>query len=259
MINNIRYQALSLLLLFPMLLAGCAQPALTEQTAKIEPPMAPMYPINEYVKPDVVYVVDDVYDPLEGFNRSMYTFNYYFDKYLFLPVVNGYEFITPNYVEDRVSCFVDNILEFNNFINNFFQLDPKGTGITLLRFVVNSTVGIGGFWNPATDMGLLRQTENFGQTLGHYGVGNGPYLVLPVLGPSNLRDTAGFGVDLLAFGYYGPPAWISETAWGWSFVGVAAIDRRHRQSFRYYQSGSPFEYEMIRMLYTTKREIEISE
>jgi phospholipid-binding lipoprotein MlaA len=161
-------------------------------------------------------------------------------------------------VEDRVSNFVDNVYEFNNFTNNLLQLKIKKTGITLARFVVNTTVGIAGLWDPATHWGMKRQPEDFGQTLGHYGVGHGPYIVLPIFGPSNLRDTTGLVTDSVAFAVAGPPAWIDDDTTTLVFSGVAAVDKRHRESFRYYQSGSPFEYNMIRMLYTTKREIEIA-
>ncbi len=200
----------------------------------------------------------EVYDPLEGFNRGVYRFNYYFDKYLFLPVVRGYEFILPDYVQERVSNFVDNVFEFNNFTNNLLQLKLKATGTTLARFVVNTTVGVAGLWDPATTWGMRRQTEDFGQTLGHYGVGSGPYLVLPILGPSNLRDTTGFVGDTLAFNNFGPPAWVDDDDISLGFTIVSAIDKRKRMPFSYYDSGSPFEYERIRMLYTKKRELEIA-
>ena len=90
------------------------------------------------------------------------------------------------------------------------------------------------------------------------GVGNGPYLVLPILGPSNLRDTTGLVSDTVSFSLAGPPAWVDDGTVSLIFTGVAAIDKRHRESFRYYRTGSPFEYDMIRMLYTTKRELEIA-
>lgn len=217
----------------------------------------PKHQAKDILKDDVKYAVD-VYDPLEGFNRRAYTFNYYFDKFLYLPVVNTYEYITPDYVEDRVSNFVDNVFEFNNFVNNLLQFKWKRTGVTLARFVVNTTVGVAGLWDPASCWGMPRQTEDFGQTLGHYGVANGPYIVLPIFGPSNLRDTTGLVVDAVAFSTVGPPAWVDNDDAELIFTGVAAVDKRHRQLFRYYQTGSPFEYEMIRMLYTSKRQIEIA-
>lgn len=111
---------------------------------------------------------------------------------------------------------------------------------------------------PATPWGLPRQTEDFGLTLAHHGVGHGPYLVLPIFGPSNLRDTTGLVTDTVAFSMIGPPAWVDEKDVSLIFSGVAAVDRHHRQSFRYYQNGTPFEYDMVRMLYTAKREIEAS-
>lgn len=217
----------------------------------------PRHQAKDVLKEGVRYPID-VYDPIEGFNRRAYTFNYYFDKFLYLPVVNTYEFITPDYVEDRISNFVDNVFEFNNLVNNLLQFKLKQTGITLARFVVNTTVGVAGLWDPATGWGMPRQTEDFGQTLGHWGVANGPYIVLPIFGPSNLRDTTGLVVDSVAFSTVGPPMWVDNDDAELVFMGVSAVDKRHRQSFRYYQTGSPFEYEMIRMLYTSKREIEIA-
>jgi len=232
--------------------SGCS--TTPKPSANLEPPL---HKAEDTIKESVVYKVD-VYDPLEGFNRRVYSFNYYFDKYLFLPIVKTYEFITPNYVEDRVSSFVDNVYEFNNFTNNLLQLKLKKTGITLARFVVNTTLGIAGLWDPATDLGMKRQTEDFGQTLGHYGVGDGPFIVLPIFGPSNLRDTTGLVTDSVAFSVAGPPAWVDDDTTTLVFTGVAAVDKRHREAFRYYESGSPFEYELIRMLYKSKREIEIA-
>ncbi|MFV0436246.1 MAG: VacJ family lipoprotein [Desulfopila sp.] len=242
---------ISLVLLTVLFAAGCAR---KQNDANLTPPQ---HTAANTLNPEVKKYAVDVYDPLEGMNRRIYMFNYYFDKFLFLPIVRTYEFIMPDYFEDRVSNFVDNVFEFNNFTNNLLQGKLKSTGITLARFMVNTTFGIAGLWDPASRMGLPRQTEDFGQTLGHWGVGDGPYLVLPIFGPSNLRDTTGLATDFVAFNYGGPPAWVDDKDIELIFSGVSAVDKRHRQSFRYYQTGSPFEYEMIRMLYTSKREIEI--
>ena len=126
------------------------------------------------------------------------------------------------------------------------------------RVCLNTTVGLLGFIDVASEVGLQSYKEDFGQTLGHYGVGDGAYLVLPIFGPSNLRDTTGLVTDAVAFSVAGPPAWVDDDATTMVFTGVSAVDKRHRESFRYYETGSPFEYEMIRMLYTSKREIEIA-
>ncbi len=201
----------------------------------------------------------EVDDPLEGFNRGAYRFNYYFDEYLYHPVVRGYEIVVPDYAKDRISDAIDNVGEFGNFTNNLFQLKFKSAGITLSRFVINSTLGIGGLWDRATAWGLKRQTDDFGLTLGHYGAGNGPYLVLPMLGPSNVRDTAGLAADLTASTYGGPIAWVNDWRISLSYGGLYAVDRRHRIPFRYRQTGSPFEYELLRMLYTITRDVEVEQ
>jgi phospholipid-binding lipoprotein MlaA len=249
----LRLFPLALTLICLLFASGCSTTPMQE--IDLDPPR---HTAENTLADDAVYAMDIATDPLEGFNRRMYSFNYYFDKFLFLPVVHTYQFIMPDYAEDRVSSFVDNVYEFNNFTNNLLQLKFKQTGITLARFVVNTTVGIAGLWDPATHWGMDRQTEDFGQTLGHYGVGNGPYLVLPIFGPSNLRDTTGLITDAVAFNVAGPPAWVDDDATTMVFTGVSSVDKRKRTAFRYYQSGSPFEYEMIRMLYTSKREIEIA-
>ncbi len=250
----LRLSLLALTLLCVLFASGCS--TTPKPTVGLEPPL---HKAEDTIKESVVYAMD-VYDPLEAFNRRVYAFNFYFDQFLFLPVVRTYEFITPDYVENRVSNFVDNVYEFNNFTNNLLQLKFKQTGITLARFVVNSTAGIAGLWDPATHWGMRRQPEDFGQTLGHYGFGDGPYIVLPILGPSNLRDTTGLVADTMAFGAAVNSVqsdWMEDNDVSMIFSGVAAVDARHRQSFRYFQSGSPFEYELIRMLYKAKREIEI--
>jgi len=240
------------LLLGILLLSGCS--TLPKSWPNSEPAMRQY---EDHVPQDEKMSVM-VYDPIEGFNRGVYRFNYYFDKFIFSPVVNTYRFIMPDYAEDRVSNFVDNVYEFNNFTNNLLQLKLKRTGTTLARFGVNTTVGVVGLWDPATGWGLRRKEEDFGQTLGHYGVGNGPYIVLPILGPSNLRDTVGFAGDYFAFNYLGPPAWVDDDDVTLAFAVVSAIDQRKRIPFNYYGTGTPFEYEQIRMLYTKKRELQIA-
>jgi len=251
-IRKCRQLYLVLIVAFATVLsAGCAavQP-------KDEGLPTPLHTADNTLQPGTIYSMD-VYDPLEGFNRRAYKFNYYFDKFVWLPAVNAYEFVTPKYVEDRLSNFVDNLFEFTNFSNNLLQGKFKRTGITAARFAVNSTIGILGLWDPATRFGLNSYEEDFGQTLGHWGVGDGPYIVLPVFGPSNLRDASGLAVDTVAFTQLGPPAWIDNGGLVLIFAGVSAVVERRASSFRYYQSGSPFEYEMVRMLYKAKREIEI--
>ncbi len=236
-----------------ILIAGCSTLPVT--TGPVEPPMRRY---EDFVKPGQPNMLE-VKDSVEGFNRGSYRFNYYFDEYLYRPVVRGYEIIMPDYLEDRVSSAIDNLNEITNLTNNLFQFKLKAAGVTVSRFVINSTVGVAGLWDPATRFGLKRQTDDFGLTLGHYGTGGGSYLMLPVLGASNVRDTTGLAADLATFNYIGPVAWVNDSTATWAYTGVYAVDRRHRTPFRYRQTGSPFEYELIRTLYTMKRDFDIEQ
>lgn len=253
---------LGLLLAF---VSGCA----TKQNARHDEGLSIIQaqkPVSQFVKEDVTYPID-AYDPWECFNRDVYTFNYYFDKYLFLPIVGAYEWITPDYVEDRISGIFDNLGELSNLTNNLLQLKGKGTAVTTGRIVVNSTVGLAGMYDPATKWGMPEHEEDFGQTLGRYGVGAGPYLVLPVMGPSSLRDASGLAVDMAVQSVFWDWMWdeafdnvsgSNESKIRIAIYIMEAVDTRHQTPFRYYQSGSPFEYDFIRMLYLEKRKLDIA-
>ncbi len=241
-----------------MLFAGCAanKGVTIDKQAPVEPAKLTL---DEDA--DTEYFID-AYDPWEGFNRQMYVFNYYFDTYFFLPIVSGYAFITPNYVEDRITNFFKNLGELKNFTNCMFQLKAKDTGVTLGRFVTNSTIGIAGLYDPATKFGWNRRNEDFGQTLGWYGSGSGPYLVLPVFGPSSLRDGSGLLVDSAVKSVAYDAA--LDNAYEKTLIIngltlLSAIDVRHRVAFRYYKSGSPFEYELMRRFYLNIRDIQIAQ
>ena len=243
---------LSLLAGPALLLTGCAS-----QPPAPAPLERPKYVLSDFEKPGTPHPLE-VADPLATMNRKIYRFNYYFDKYLLLPVVSGYEFVMPDYGEKRVSKFFDNLGEFDNFTNAAFQLKAKSAGITLSRFAINTTVGVAGLWDPAGHWHLQRQDEDFGQTLGHFGVGNGPYIVLPILGPSNARDTGGLVTDTVVFNVVDPYNLDHNQNLVIPYMAGKAIDTRHRQSFRYYGTGDPFEYELIRLLYTEKRKLQIA-
>lgn len=143
-------------------------------------------------------MVDDTADPYEGFNRQMYGFNEGLDRVVLEPAARGYRAVTNEPVRKGVSNFVGNLGEPVVFANEVLQFKIGGAAETLGRFVVNSTVGIVGIFDPATSMGLEKSREDFGQTLGYWGMASGPYLVLPVIGPSSPRDAFGLGVDALA-------------------------------------------------------------
>jgi phospholipid-binding lipoprotein MlaA len=250
-----RSRRILLALLLALSLAGCATARATNGSAE----QPPMHTVGQLTDQRFAYV----YDPWVGFNRSMYRFNYYFDKYLFLPVVHGYEFVTPVFMQERVSDFYNNIGEIKTLTNSLLQLDGEKSVKTLGRFLTNSTVGLGGLFDPATGFGLQRRQEDFGKTLGHWGAGPGPYLVLPVFGPSSLRDAGGLAADTgITYGIYSAidPFGNSDDSFTLS-AGITAldmIDARHQVDFHYFESGYPFEYYLVRFLYHEKRELEIT-
>jgi len=138
-------------------------------------------------------------DPFESFNRSMFAFNETVDKYAFKPAAEGYNFIMPDIASKGVSNFFNNIDDIVVFFNELLQFKFAEAAATSARFVFNSTFGLLGLIDVSTDMGLPKHDEDFGQTLAVWGVGSGPYLVLPFIGPRNIRDTAGLAVDWTYF------------------------------------------------------------
>ncbi|GAB4211004.1 MAG: VacJ family lipoprotein [Rhodoferax sp.] len=137
----------------------------------------------------------DPRDPLEPFNRGVYRFIDALDRAIVAPVATGYRDAVPQPVRTGVRNFFNNIQDAWSALNAALQLKGEVAGNNLFRFGVNTVFGLGGLLDIASEMRIPRQTEDFGQTLGHWGVGSGPYLVLPLLGPSTLRDGAALGVD----------------------------------------------------------------
>jgi phospholipid-binding lipoprotein MlaA len=135
-------------------------------------------------------------DPYEGFNRKMYGFNDSLDKAVLEPVAKGYRAVTNEPVRQGVTNFTNNLGEPITFANELLQFKIPHAAGTAGRFVINTTIGIAGLFDPAGAMGIKRTDEDFGQTLGVWGVDGGPYLVLPFLGSSNPRDLFGKGVDI---------------------------------------------------------------
>jgi phospholipid-binding lipoprotein MlaA len=200
-----------------------------------------------------------VFDPLEGLNRRVYKFNALFDKHIFLPVVSGYETVTPKFMRTGVSNFFSNVRDIRNFINSVLQLKIEKAAHTTARFAFNTTIGLLGFIDVATSMDLPQKNEDFGQTLGVWGLGQGPYLVLPVVGPSSLRDGVGLGVDWYVETTIRDAVVDLETWQVWALAGINAIDTRYRIGFRYHATGSPFEYDLVRLLYTKKRAFQVAD
>lgn len=138
-------------------------------------------------------------DPYESFNRSVFAFNEAIDSYALKPVAEGYQAVTPEIVDTGITNFFSNLDDIVVIINDLLQLKFEQAARDLSRFMYNTTFGLFGFFDVATSFGLEKNNEDFGQTLGYWGVGDGPYLVLPVFGPSNARDAVGFVVDSSEF------------------------------------------------------------
>lgn len=135
-------------------------------------------------------------DPLEPLNRVVLDVNTALDEAVIRPVAEAYRHVVPRYVRDRIRSVIDNFTEPRIFANDLLQGRADAADVTLKRFVINSTIGIAGLYDVASDKGYAKQTGDFGQTLYAWGVNDGPYLVLLFFGPSNFRDTVGLGVDL---------------------------------------------------------------
>lgn len=146
------------------------------------------------------YYQDDVRnpDPWEPVNRAVFRFNDTLDTYALKPVARGYDRVMPQFLDDGVSNVFNNLGEPKNLVNNVLQGKLHDAGVDLARFLMNTTVGVVGVFDVATRMGLQRNDEDFGQTLGAWGVQSGPYVMLPFFGPSTVRDTGGFAAESLA-------------------------------------------------------------
>jgi phospholipid-binding lipoprotein MlaA len=134
-------------------------------------------------------------DPLEPMNRKVATFNDVLDDNVLKPVATGYRDYTPQPVQTGASNFFRNLSDVWSTVNSGLQLKGRDTAESLMRVVVNTTLGIYGIFDVATEIGLQRHPEDFGQTLGYWGVPSGPYLVLPLFGPSTVRDTSVFPLE----------------------------------------------------------------
>ncbi|MEO8249341.1 MAG: VacJ family lipoprotein [Burkholderiales bacterium] len=162
-------------------------------------------------------------DPFESFNRSVFSFNEAVDKAVLKPVATSYEDYVPSMIRTGVNNFFDNLRDAWSFVNNVLQLKPAGAGDSALRFGVNTVMGLGGLLDVAGEMRIPRHTEDFGQTIGYWGGGPGPYLVLPLLGPSTVRDTAALPVDVLVGN---PLHYVDPLALRYSLTSLRIVDIR---------------------------------
>lgn len=252
----LNYFRVCFIVLVYVLLQGCSSVNIQDDPG--EPAMNTLETLG--VKPDTIFAVD-IYDPWEGMNRRVYNFNAQLDDYLLLPVVYGYKAYVPRFMRQGIHNFYSNLTTINHTLNAALQLKGRTTVNNGMRFISNTTIGIVGIFDVATGMGFPKIEEDFGQVLGYWGVNEGPYLVLPLFGPSNLRDTAGLGVDFMVAGLYLDEFGMNQgsDAWFYLYYGLMGIDRRANIDFRYFDSLTPFEYDFIRMMYTAQRRILIGE
>jgi len=162
------------------------------------------------------------HDPWESYNRAMFSFNDGFYEYVLDPITRGYQAITPDFIETGVSNFFSHIDDVFVMVNDLLQFKFKQFLHDFMRFIYNTFFGIFGLFDVATHMGLPKHNEDFGQTLATWGVGEGPYVVLPFLGPSTLRDTTGLVVDW----QYDPINEIKDDQARYATIGLKAIDIR---------------------------------
>ncbi|WP_240538384.1 VacJ family lipoprotein [Rhodoferax sp. PAMC 29310] len=134
-------------------------------------------------------------DPIEPFNRGVYQFNDAVDTAVLKPVATAYRDVTPRLIRQGIGNFFGNLQDAWSAVNSALQLNGPATSDNVGRVMINTVIGVGGLFDVASDLGIQRNTKDFGLTLGHWGVAPGPYLVLPLLGPSTLRDTAALPVD----------------------------------------------------------------
>jgi len=173
------------------------------ETAALEEGMAQARDIGTDVEPDE-------YDPWERWNEPVFEFNRRLDKYVLKPVAKGYNFVVPDEIQIMISNGFDNISFVPRLVNSLLQGKLKGAGRELSRFLINSTAGVGGLFDPAKDVfGILKSREDFGQTLGVWGVGSGPYVIVPFLEPLTVRDGVGKAVDsaMDPLAYFLPLIW----------------------------------------------------
>ncbi len=188
-------------------------------------------------------------DPWQGFNRAMFKFNDTVDRWFLRPLAIGYKAVTPDPLETGIANIFANVLEVPNVVNGLLQGDIKGAGYDTGRLLVNTTLGLGGLLDVAKHMNLPADgREDFGQTLAVWGVGQGPYLVLPIMGPSTVRDTFGKPVDW----YTDPTNYIDHVRTDNTVRGLSLLNTR-AQLLPLERNITGDKYTFIRDVYLQRR------
>ena len=199
----------------------------------------------------------DPRDPWEGYNRAVYGFNKGVDSMFLKPAAEAYDTLTPEVVDKGITNFFSNIGDIRNSLNNFLQGKPDEGVSSLARLLINSTVGLLGFIDVATELGIHKSEEDFGQTLGAGGAEPGPYFVLPFLGPSTVRDAVGKPFDFAA----NPITWADDSEFRAAALGVQALDYRAdlMDTEEAVEGITEDKYTLVRNAYLDQRQFEVSD
>jgi phospholipid-binding lipoprotein MlaA len=197
------------------------------------------------------------YDPWQRFNRKMFWFNRQVDRFVLKPVATVWDKVFPDLVKESFGHALDNVLMPRRLVNNLLQLNGPGAGRELARFFINTTMGVGGFFEAASEVGLDPRDKDTGQTLGVYGIGPGPYLVLPFLPPLTVRDGIGFGLDAAL----DPLLYVSPFAASTGRTGGTIVDDRalNLERFESVEEATLDLYSAVRNAYLSRRQQAIAD
>ena len=197
----------------------------------------------------------DPRDPWERYNRDMFNFNESVDQTFIKPVAKGYKKVMPEALDRGVTNFFTNMDDVTSMVNNLLQFKLTHAASDFGRVAINSTLGLLGFFDVATNMNLPRYDEDFGQTLGTWGVNSGPYLVLPIIGPSSTRDGVGFVADW----YTNPTTYVQPDGVLWGLKGLNLIDTRADLlgASRVLDQAALDRYEFVRDAFLQKRQYDV--
>ena len=222
---------------------------------------------EDYIVSSQVFQLTGINDSLEPSNRRMYAFNTQLDRKVIYPASHVYATVVPKPLRKGISNFYNNFKEIPTFVNSVLQLKPGKAANALGRLVVNSTAGLLGVVDVAKNIGLKSDPETMGDTLGHYGVGTGSYLILPVSGPSTIRDAVGTAADIAmesaARGVaeeklFFDTGVFDKNIYGFTRPVVTGLNARSMFNLRYGDLNSPFEYDLAKALYYNYRKIQVA-
>lgn len=265
MIMRSNYFTLFLLLLFGLTCLGCAKQDnnISDLDSTVELQEGPVDEMDLLLSDDFLdddFMSESTYDdPLEPMNRFFFEFNDKLYYWVLSPLNTGYSAVVPWDIRYSIGNFVNNIAAPIRLLNNLLQWKINDAGIVLSRFLINSTLGVYGFGDPAwVDFGLEPKPEDFGQTLGTWGVGEGVYLCLPVIGPSNVRDMVGFGADAYTHPmvYFVDDIWFSAGYYTVSRVNLLSLNPTVYEDLKKY-SLDP--YISMRQVYLDYRRTRIND